>query len=708
MNLFKIVYSGKNQYLELAEKMVQKAIAEKGKDADVKFPSTAYSLPVIYAITGVKISTVGDLEKALDLAKGFIHEGKLLQDALDSGTASAMLAEIIEAVKYTLEETPYTEPLQGHLTDAQIRAFGVPLVTQDIPGVAVLIGECKDSATAGKIIKEYQEKGILTFMVGKIIDQAIAEGVKMGIDLRVIPLGYEITSVIHVVSVAIRASLIFGAIEPGDFQAHKTYTKDRVKAFVNVFGEWDDMIIAAGAAAIELGFPAITETYINEVPTLLLNQPDNDKVIETSLEARNIKIKVTKIDAPVGISSAFEGERIRKGDMYVEFGGTKTKAWELVRMKDISEIEDHKIEIIGPDIDSADKVPFNMPLAIVIDVAGKAMQEDFEPVLERRVHYFMNYTEGVMHIGQRNIAWIRIGKESYEKGLRLKHIGEVLYAKMRDEFDNVVDKCQVTIYTEPDMVEKLEKELALPKYASRDERLASLIDENVDTFYSCTLCQSFAPAHVCIVTPERLGLCGAVSWLDAKATKELDPTGACQPVPKDGLEDDVKGIWTEVSKAVDVASQGAVSRVSLYSILEDPMTSCGCFECICGIVPEANGVVIVNREYGNITPVGMTFGELASMTGGGVQTPGFMGHGRHFIGSKKFMSAEGGLARIVWMPKELKDDVRDRVDKAAKELYGIDNFTDMICDETIATESEGMLEFLESKGHPALGLDPIM
>jgi acetyl-CoA synthase len=708
MNLFKIIYSGKDKYLELAEKMVEKAVAEKGREAAVKFPGTAYALPVIYAITGEKITTVGELEKALDLARGFAHEGRLLQDALDAGTASAMLAEIIEAVKYTLVDDPYRPPLQGHLTDAQIRAFGVPLVTQDIPGVAVLIGKCQDSETAGRIIKEYQEKGILTFMVGKIIDQAIEQGVKMGIDLRVIPLGYEIESVIHVVSVAIRASLIFGAVAPGDFQAHKQYTKDRIKAFVNVFDDWDDKIIAAGAAAIELGFPAITETYINEVPTLLLHQPNNEKVIKTSLEARGIKIKVTKIDIPVGVASAFEGERVRKGDMHAEFGGTKTKAWELVQMKDMAEVEDHKIELIGPDIDSADTVPYRLPLAIVVDVAGKNMQEDFEPVLERRLHYFMNYTEGVMHIGQRNIAWVRIGKESYEKGLRLKHLGEVIYAKMKDEFDKVVDKCQVTIYTDKDKVEQLEKELALPKYAARDERLSSLVDENVDTFYSCTLCQSFAPAHVCIVTPERLGLCGAVSWLDAKATKELDPTGACQPVPKEGLEDEQNGIWAEVNKAVEKASQGAVSRVSLYSILVDPMTSCGCFECICGIVPEANGVIIVNREYGDMTPVGMTFGELASMTGGGVQTPGFMGHGRHFIGSKKFMSAEGGIARIVWMPKELKEDVRERLDKTAKELYGIENFTDMICDETIATDSEGLLEFLEAKGHPALQLDPLM
>ena len=121
------------------------------------------------------------------------------------------------------------------------------------------------------------------------------------------------------------------------------------------------------------------------------------------------------------------------------------------------------------------------------------------------------------------------------------------------------------------------------------------------------------------------------------------------------------------------------------------------------------GVVIVNREYSGSSPVGMSFAELASMTGGGQQTPGFMGHGKHFIASKKFMRAEGGIARIVWMPKALKDEVRENLDKSAFELYGIENFTDMICDETVAPTAddlETMIEYLTEKGHPVFGLEP--
>ncbi len=708
MNLYQTVFTGSKQALEAAEGLVKEAIEKKGKDYKVAFPDTAYSLPVIYAATGKKITNVGELEAALDVVRSLIVEEEMLDKLLNSGLATAVAAEIIEACKYVLSDSPYSEPCSGFISDPIIRSFGVPLVTGDVPGVAVVLGEFPDAETAAKVIKDYQSKGLLTCLVGKVIDQAIEGKVKMGLDLRVVPLGYDVTSVIHIVSFAIRAALIFGAVKPGDLGAVLQYCSDRVPAFVNAFGPLSELVVSAGAGAIALGFPVVTDQVVPEVPTLLLTQKDYDKVVKTSLEARKIKIKITEIPIPVAFAAAFEGERIRKKEMFVEFGAGKSEAFELVMSGDANEVEDHKIEIVGPDIDTLTDVPGIMPMAMVVKVSGANMQKDFEPVLERRLHYFLNYIEGVMHVGQRNMTQLRISKEAYDKGFRLKHFGEVIYAKMLDEFGSVADKCEVLIVTDPDKVHELKEKFAMPRFTERDERLESLIDEKVDTFYSCNLCQSFAPAHVCIVTPERLGLCGAVSWLDAKATLELNPTGPCQAVPKEGLVDENAGIWDKVNETVSQISQGAVNNVTLYSILQDPMTSCGCFECITGIMPEANGVVIVNREHGAITPLGMTFGELASMSGGGVQTPGFMGHGRSFIPSKKFMKAEGGIGRIVWMPKELKDFVAEKLNKTAKELYGIDNFADMICDETIATESDAVLAFLEEKGHPALTMDPLM
>ena len=709
MTLFDRVFSGNDAVYGLTEAAIDNAIAQYGADQAVSFPHTAYSLPCYYAVTGTKVANLGELKEALGVVKTLMTREQKLNDAFMSGVATALCAEFIEVLKYINGAEPYAEPYYGHLADAIIRELGVPLVTGDIPGVAVILGKAPSKEEAVELVKSYQAQGILVTLVGDVIDQCVEAGLKMGYALRIVPLGKDVTSVIHVVSVALRAALIFGNVTPGDAGALMKYTMDRVPAFVNAFKPLDDVVVACGAGAIALGFPVVTNETENifRVPKSLIVQEDVSKFNATSLEARDIKIKITKIDIPVSFASAFEGEIIRKGDMQVEFDGSRKDCFELVCTKDASEVEDHKFTLIGPDFDQME-VGSKQQIAYIVDVAGKNMQSDFEPVFERKFHSYVNCVEGVMHTGQRDMIRIRISKSTFEAGFRAKDLAEVLYANIKNEFDAVVDKCAVTIVTDEAECTKLRHEMAIPAYDRRDERLTSLTDESVPVYYSCIMCQAFSPSHVCVVTPERLGLCGAVSWLDAKATNELDPQGPCQVITKERVIDENLGRYEDVDEAVAKFSQGALEHVTLYSIMEDPMTSCGCFECICGIEPFSNGVIITNREYTGMTPLGMTFGELASMTGGGVQTPGFMGHGKHFISSKKFMKAEGGIERIVWMPKELKEQVAERVNKTAQELYGIENFCDMIGDETIATDPEALLEFLTEKGHPALGMDPMM
>jgi len=710
-----LIYKGANAVAGLTEGAVNDAIQKYGAERQLAFPDTAYFFPTILGATGVKVEKLETLTACVGVLKSLITNKEDLGDALNAGLAVAVGAEILEGLKY-IEGNPYKDgPGIGFVPDSIIRSLGVPLVTGDIPGVAVVIGEAADPASVVKVVKDYQSKGILSFLVGKVIDQAAAGGVKMGLEFRVVPLGYDITAVIHVVTVAVRAALIFGNIKTGDLAGLLNYTKQRVPAFINTFGTLNEVIVAAGAGAIALGFPVISDwDVVNAVaiPGALEYAGDYDTLVKKSLELRNIKIKAKELPIPVAFASAFEGEIIRKNDMAVEFSSDKNPCCELVVMKDlavisgISGITDHKITIIGDDIGPS--APLNMALATYVEVGGAKMRLDFEPVIERKIHHWFNYMEGVMHTGQRNLFRIRVSKEAVAKGLSLKHFGEVVYAGVMDEFGAVVDKCQVTLITDEQKVKALLEKEGMPRYTARDSRLASMTDESVDRFFTCILCQSFAPAHCCVITPERLGLCGAVSWLDASATKELTDAGPCQPIMRQGLKDEKKGVYETVNKAVEAATRGSVSNVTLYSIMEDPMTSCGCFECICGILPEANGVIIVNREYKGATPTGMTFGELASMTGGGVQTPGFMGHGRHYIASKKFVHAEGGLARIVWMPKELKTDIASRINKTAKEIYNIDNFADLICDETIATDTAAVVGFLKEKKHPAFGMEAIV
>ena len=702
-----LIYGGSNAVAGLTEGAVNDAIAKYGADKEIAFPDTAYFFPTIYAATGVKVKTLGDLPACVGVLKSLITNQEDLGQALNAGLATAVGAEILEGLKYVDGANPYeNESGIGFVPDPIIRSLGVPLVTGDIPGVAVVLGKAENPEDAVKVVKDYQSKGIMTFMVGDVIEQCAEGGVKMGLELRVIPLGHDVTSVIHVVTVAIRAALIFGNVQPGNLAALLDYTKNRVPAFVNTFGAIDSVVVSAGAGAIALGFPVVVDIDLgeNQVPGALESVCDHAETVKKSLELRNIKIKVKELPIPVAFAAAFEGEIIRKADMHNEIWSAKNPTAELVVMRELNEIEDHKITIVGPDFDQAK----DLALATYVEVAGKKMQVDFESVIERKFHAWFNYMEGVMHTGQRNQVRIRVSNAAYDAGLRLKDFAEVLYVMIMDEFDAVVDKCQVTLITDATEAEKFRDEVAMPRYNQRDDRLASMTDEAVDRYFTCIMCQSFAPAHCCVVTPERLGLCGAVSWLDAKATYELNPNGPCQPIFKEGCEDERTGRFQSVNKAISDATHGAVENVTLYSILEDPMTSCGCFECICGIEPVSNGVIIVNREYSGMTPAGMTFGELASCTGGGVQTPGYMGHGRHFISSKKFIAAEGGIERIVWMPKELKDDVAERLNKTAKELYGIDNFTDMVADETVTTDCEELLNWLTEKGHPVLGMEPLM
>ena len=703
------IFNGNDAVYGLTCQAVEEAIAQHGADKAVEFPHTAYCLPCYYAVTGVKVKTLGEMKEALGVIKSLMTREHQLDDALMSGVATALCAEFIEVLKYLDGAEPYSEPYYGHLPDSIIRELGVPLVTGDIPGVAVIIGSAPTAQEGVDLVKSYQAQGILVTLVGGIIDQAQELGLKMGYNVRIVPLGKDITSVIHVVSVALRAALIFGNVTPGDAAALIKYTSERVPAFVNAFKPIDDVILAAGAEAIKLGFPVISneDENITEVPGALIACPNVADFNKVSLEARNIKIKITNIDIPVAFASAFEGEIIRRKDMQVEFDGSRVDCAELVQTRSMDEVEDHKITVVGPDVDEMELGSKN-PIAYVVEVAGKRMQPDFEPVIERKFHNYINCIEGVYHTGQRDMQRIRIGKEAYNAGFRIRHIGEVLYTQVKNEFEAVVDKCQVTVYTDPAECTRIRHEVAIPVFDKRDARLENLTDETVDVYYSCILCQAFSPSHVCVVTPERLGLCGAVSWLDAKATNELDPNGPCQIITKERPIDENLGSYEDVDEAVQKFSQGALEHVTLYSIMQDPMTSCGCFECICGIEPFSNGVVIANREYAGMTPLGMTFSEMASMTGGGVQTPGFMGHGKHFISSKKFMKAEGGIERIVWMPKELKETVAERLNKTAKELYGIDNFTDMIGDETNTTDPEELVAFLTEHNHPALSMDPMM
>ena len=705
--LFKQCYDGTIVALSYAEILLTKAIKKYGANQAVGYPDTAYFLPCIRVLSGEEVKVLGDLPPILNRMRDQVKEVLTFENALLCGESTIYAAEIIEAVRY-LERKGEKErpaPWTGFIGDPVVRKFGIKMVDWTIPGEALIVGRAKDSKAAKKLADTLMSKGMMLFLCDEIIEQMLEENVKLGLDFAAYPLG-NFTQVIHTVNYALRAGVMFPGIKPGMRDHHRKYQRDRVLAFVLALGERDIVKVAASFAAIFLGFPVIVDQPLAEdetIPDWYFSVEDYDKMVQIALEVRGIKITAVDIDLPVNFGPAYEGETIRKTDMYVEFGGGRSTGFELVQMGNADEVEDGKIELIGPDVDQMEEGKA-YPLGLNIKIYGRKMQEDFEPVIERRIHYFTNYGEGLWHVAQRDLMWVRIGKDAYAKGLRMKHIGELLMAKFKEEFSAIVDRVQITITTDQAATEDGLK-VAREKYRAREERMRGLTDEAVEDFYTCLLCQSFAPNHVCMVTPERLGLCGAVNWLDAKASYEINPNGPNQPIQKGEATDAGRGLYPNVCTAVYERSNRSVEECSMYSLMTSPMTSCGCFEAIVAMVPECNGIMITTREHTGQTPVGMTFSTLAGSVGGGAQTPGFMGVGRLYIVSRKFISAEGGIARIIWMPKELKEFLReDFVKRSVEEGLGED-FIDKIADESVGTTVEEITPFLEEKGHPALTMD---
>ena len=715
---------GAGDVLGLAENALKDAITKLGKKKEISFPDTAFYLPTAFALLGKEVKNLEDAKDILADARS-LYENKPagsfnipeLGGLLNLGVSTLLSAEVIAGLRY-IEKNSAEEGYIGFIPDSILRSLGIQLVDGRISGVVVFIGQAPDSKSAVKLIRDAQKRNLVSLLVGNtkgqnMKDQLIQEKVEIGLDTYIVPLGADIVSAIFAVNFAIRAALSFGGIKKGEWEKCLDYCRKRLPVFCVALGYIDEITCAAGLGALSLGIPIITNDKsvpeVGKIPVTLYEalvvEEKVEKIISRGIEAKGIKIKISDIDIPVPYSAAFEGERVRREQMYAQFGGKYSDAFEYVKMVAPEEIEDGKIEVIGPELDKMAEGGAS-PLGIYVEVAGRKMQKDFEPILERQIHSFLNEAMGVFHMGQRDMCWLRISKDAKAKGFKLRHFGVILHARFHDVFSAIVSKVQVTIYTNQADVERLVKE-AQVSYKERDARVEKMTDESVDLFWTCTLCQSFAPNHVCIIKPERLGLCGAYNWLDAKAAYELNPLGGNQPIKKGRCLDPVKGEWAGVNEVVFQKSNRTLERFCGYSIIDAPETSCGCFECIIAVLPEANGFIVVNREYSGMTPVGMSFSTLAGTIGGGQQTPGFMGVGRLYIVSKKFISAEGGLKRLVWMPKELKEALAEKLKKRGEEL-GDPDLINKIADETVATATEELLPYLEKVGHPALNMEAVM
>ena len=694
--LLSMAADGSNAIVDMAKGLVDDAMATHGADAELVYPETGYGLPAIFAWKGIENLT---LEKAKEFLDSLPTAGESsVEDGMVAGENAMYAADIIEAIAYLNGKG------NGFIPDRVLRALGLPFVDDTIPGAVVFLGGHVSGEDVSAMIRSVQGKGMVAIASGDYPALIQRQGIEMGLDRMLYPVGM-FTGTVHALNFAVRAALTFGNVAGGDAEKLSDYLKKRPKVFVIQTGPLCALDAAFAFAALKHSACIVTDQNLPEIPGAVKVCKDHLSSIQTGIEERGIVINVEPIELPVPYGPSFEGELIRKPDTYVEAGGTRSTAFEVLLSKDEDSIEDGSIKMIGKEIDDFEAGSI-IPLAMIVEVYGKDMHDDLEPVIERRFHSSINFAQGVWHAGQRDSDWVRISNKAKEAGFKLADLGKILVHKVKEEFGGIATRVQATIITDESEIQRRMPE-AKEAYDRRDERMKGLKDDLVDDFYTCTMCQSFAPAHICIVSPERIGLCGAINWLDAKAGHEISPNGPNQPLKKEDAIDIDKGEFRGINDMISSASHGDIERICMYSLMDAPMTSCGCFEVIAAMTVDMQAVVLVDRDFPGMTPVGMKFSTLAGSIGGGRQTPGFMGIGRKYITSEKFISAEGGIARIAWMPKHLKDLIKEQFQRRCEDI-GMPDLWNKIADETITDDAEGLMAWMAQVEHPALTMDPLL
>ncbi|MEA3340120.1 MAG: CO dehydrogenase/CO-methylating acetyl-CoA synthase complex subunit beta [Chloroflexota bacterium] len=576
--------------------------------------------------------------------------------------------------------------------DAEVRRQGIGFIDGSIPGYALLLGD--DAAQARSLTESLTERRIVVFVTEDELVAALREaGVSLGWESRVVPL--DATSALGFVA---RVAQIFGNTDTPE--AALDYARQRLRGFSLLLGQPTPERLKAARDAAEFGCPLLGSADLEpgvDWEAAIIGGLAMDDLIQAGIEERGLRIHVPLPELPVKYSEEFAGEVVRDDAVGAALYGVEL----VVTGQDLV---DGRVTVAGPDLDAG--LTGDHPYGLLVEVSGRAMQPDFENVLEREIETLLNETNGLMHRGQRANSSLRVSQKAVDAGLRLRHLGEILHARYHNEFGAILNRVQVAIITDPGQVQAL-AERAQAVYDRRDARLSDMTDDEVDTFYTCTLCQTIASSHICVISPEHVGVCGAMDWMDAQAAVNIRPVGPNQAVEKEGLLDARLGQWESVNRAARKETGGALESYSLYSMMEDPGPACGDFDCITAMLPLSNGVMVVDHAYEGLTPSGMDWDMLYELVGACMPVPGFIGHSKRALRSRKFIAAEGGWRRIAWMDHALREELRPALEALADEA-GLPGFVDMIATEKDTMSEEEVLAHMETAGHPALSMEPMI
>lgn len=666
-------------------------IVRSGYEESIKtyinyFPPTISSL-----LLGRSIFSLEDLKEVVDELARF----SMSSDPSIKNLATLSIYELRILLNSIISKS-FLNPMDIN----EAKTYALKLISGISPGLIVVVGD--DPLTLEKLLSKAQRLGFVIFVVSNRFREIFEGGLvidgRRGL-IKHVSID-PIDGLVYSIGLAIRLLSISGyPVERGNIHE---YLGKRIRMGIALLTISKPIESTLLNAISDLGICIVTSAELGYGTNVI--HVDRIEDVLSAICSRLGILEILEKELPIGFSSVYEGKSVRDRDVYVEFGNIKPY-FELVVSRKLEDVVDGSVEVIGLDIDSMTEGSIQ-PIGILVEVAGVRMKKEYEPVIERSIHRVINYGEETWHVGQRYSGWIRITRRGVEKGFKLRHLGLMLYVGLKRLYGDIVDRLQVKIYTDEALVTQL-LEIAKTIYDERDRRLVGLIDEDVGRYYACTMCQSFLSNHVCIITPERPGLCGTVTYIDAEVAYELrGEASGIRSIERGKPIDVSRGEWDGVNKAISQLTHGAINRVSLYSLVSNPTTSTLSFECISVFIPECNGIMVVDYSYRGETPIGLSFSTLAGMISG-LQMPGFLGHSRRWILSRKYFRAEDGVKRIVWMPSSLKETLGEEFRSRCVE-EGVPDLPEKIADENTARTLDELLEWLIRVKHPVLELPPIL
>ncbi len=679
-------------------------------------------LPVASAVSGIEIRTPGDAEKALSQlerrARRSLDRGALNRvrerdfDGCDErlGLVGLAAAEIIAAAwvgRGAVREAgcgseagDRWEP--GLLDDRLVRSWTMELLQGRKAGTALLIGEAARGDGGAAVARALRAASLIVFSAApcsSLFDPGPSRE----------PGGRSPSrSEAFFAGFALRFAALAGGPAAFGPAALAAWMRGRAPFFALLLGPVGDREALLLSGLHSLGIPIIRRDAIGplgrgECPGEERSSTPNSWV-RSVLREGGIQVPVDPPRMPVACGPEFGGERVVGREVCWQLGSPHCNGVEVVIVS--RNVGEDGVRLIPTGADREIAAGARLPLGLMVEVSGREMHDDFAPLMERRLHEILNSVRGLVHMGGRDDTGLVVSHDSWAAGLTLEHVALYVHARLHSLFAPVVDCIRVTATTEGRAVEELAGR-ARTLFEKRDRRACSLRDEDVDEFYSCAICQSIVPFHVCVLSPERPGPCGCFTWVDARAGYRLDPTGPHRPISKGVVLDARLGRFAGVDSFLHRASQGRVNAAGLYSLMHDPVSSCACFELVTGILPACGGVMVVGSRDEGPTPIGLSLSELREIVGGGTSTPGCVGHSKRYLVSRKYLAAEGGIARVVWMPERLKNEMARALEEAAGRA-GCAGLLEKIATEAVTVEEAELRAYLEHVQHPALTMPPLL